>query len=484
MKRQDLVIVGGGTAGLVSGMIAGWAGARVTLVEAERTGGDCLWTGCVPSKSLIAAADLAESIRESDRLGVTAGEPEVDFPKVMAHVHAARERIEPHDSPERLEEAGVEVIHGLARYSGADRILVEGTEIRWRNSIIATGSRPALPPVPGLADCDPLTSDTLWDLTELPERLLVLGGGPIGCELGQALSRLGSRVTIVESQDRLLPGADPETSELLAQQLRGEGVDIWLSTSAESVEAAAGGRVSLEAVSPQGRLGLDFDRVLSATGRRPSSSGIGLDGLGVETEPDGAVPTDARLRTSAPGLFAAGDVTGAMPHTHVAAYHAQIATVNALFRTRRKVDYRAVPHVTFTDPEVAAVGMSEAEARARWGSKAAVAHHDHGDLDRAITAGRTTGFAKLVGDNRGRLVGATIVGESAGESIAEMAVRISNRQKIDSISSDVHAYPTFTEGAARAADTYRRQRFQGTAVTSLTRPLLALLRATDRRGRG
>ncbi len=484
MKRQDLVIVGGGTAGLVSGMIAGWAGARVTLVEAERTGGDCLWTGCVPSKSLIAAADLAQRMRQGNELGISVGEPEVDFAGVMAHVHASREKIEPHDSPERLREAGVEVIHGRARYTGPDRIEVDGTELRWRNSIIATGSRPALPPVPGLADCDPLTSDTLWDMSELPGRLLVLGGGPIGCELGQAFSRLGSQVTILESQDRLLPGADPQASELLARQLRSEGVDIWLATDAESVEPAAGGTVSLEAVSPQGRLGLEFDRVLSATGRRPSSSGIGLESLGVETGPDGAVLTDARLRTGAPGLFAAGDVTGAMPHTHVAAYHAQIATVNALFRSRRKVDYRAVPRVTFTDPEVAAVGMSEGEARARWGSKAKLAQHDNGDLDRAITAGRTTGFAKLVGDRRGRLVGATIVGEAAGESIAEMALRISNRQKIDSISSDVHAYPTFTEGAARAADAYRRERFQGTAVTSLTRPLLSLLRATDRRGRG
>ncbi len=484
MKRQDLVIVGGGTAGLVSGMIAGWAGARVMLVEAERTGGDCLWTGCVPSKSLIAAADLAQRMRQGEELGISVGEPEVDFARVMAHVHASREKIEPHDSPERLREAGVEVIHGRAHYTGPDRIEVDGTEVRWRNSIIATGSRPALPPVPGLADCDPLTSDTLWDMSELPGRLLVLGGGPIGCELGQAFSRLGSQVTILESQERLLPGADPEASELLARQLRSEGVDIWLATNAESVAPAAGGTVSLEAVSPQGRLGLEFDRVLSATGRRPSSSGIGLESLGVETGPGGAVLTDARLRTGAPGLFAAGDVTGAMPHTHVAAYHAQIATVNALFRTRRKVDYRAVPRVTFTDPEVATVGMSEGEARARWGSKAKVAQHDNGDLDRAITAGRTTGFAKLVGDRRGRLVGATIVGEAAGESIAEMALRISNRQKIDSISSDVHAYPTFTEGAARAADAYRRERFQGTAVTSLTRPLLSLLRATDRRGRG
>jgi pyruvate/2-oxoglutarate dehydrogenase complex dihydrolipoamide dehydrogenase (E3) component len=270
----------------------------------------------------------------------------------------------------------------------------------------------------------------------------------------------------------------------VADGLRREGVDIWLGTRAEAFRAGGRGSVSLEAVSPQGRLGLEFDRVLSATGRRPSSRGIGLGALGVDPDPDGAVPTNPRLRTTARGLFAAGDVTGAMPHTHVAAHHAQIATVNALFGLRRRVDYRAVPVVVFTDPEVATVGISEAEARSKWGSKATVIRHEHDDLDRAITAGRTTGFVKLVGDPRDRLVGATVVGHSAGESIGELAVRISGRQKIDSVSSDVHAYPTFREAAARAADEHRRERFQGPALTGLTRPLLGLRRALSRRGRG
>lgn len=483
MKKYDLVVVGGGTAGLISAMVAGWAGARVALIEAERTGGDCLWTGCVPSKSLIAAAELAQRIREGGELGVTAGEPEVDFSRVMDHVRTAIEEIEPHDSPDRLREAGAEYIQGHASYSRPGRVEVDGTELRWRTSIVATGSRPALPPVPGLAKADPLTSDTVWDLGELPRRLLVLGGGPVGCELGQAFSRLGSAVTILESEDHLLPKEDPEVSQLIEDQLREEGVDLWLGTRADSFEGSSAGAVSLEASSPQGRLGLEFDRVLVATGRRPTSGDIGLERLGVDTGPDGAVLTDSRMRTSASGVFAAGDVTGFMPQTHVAAYHAQVATLNALFGLRRRVDYRAVPRVTFTDPEVAVVGMSEAEARAKWGSKATVARHDHGDLDRAITAARTTGFAKLIGDARGRLVGATIAGQSAGESIAEMAVRISNRQKIDSISIDVHAYPTFTEAAARAADEHRRRRFQNSPATGLTRPLLGLLRVLDRRGR-
>jgi pyruvate/2-oxoglutarate dehydrogenase complex dihydrolipoamide dehydrogenase (E3) component len=260
--------------------------------------------------------------------------------------------------------------------------------------------------VTGLAQADPLTSDTIWDLVELPRRLLVLGGGPVGCELGQAFSRLGSAVTIVESEDRLLPREDPEVSELIADRLRQEGVDLWLGTTAESFERGPGGSISLEAVSPQGRLALEFDRVLAAAGRHPSSHDIGLEGLGVKTGSGGAVVTDARLRTSAAGVFAAGDITGVMPQTHVAAYHAQVATVNALFGLRRRVDYRAVPRVTFTDPEIAVVGMSEAQARAKWGSKATVARHEHEDLDRAITAARATGFAKLIGQVMAeRLVG-------------------------------------------------------------------------------
>jgi pyruvate/2-oxoglutarate dehydrogenase complex dihydrolipoamide dehydrogenase (E3) component len=266
--------------------------------------------------------------------------------------------------------------------------------------------------------------------------------------------------------------------------MRLEGVDVWPGTRAESFGAGDRDGVSLEAISPHGRLGLEFDRVLVAIGRSFSTRGIGLEELGVETTPGGAVVTDATLRTASPGLFAAGDVTGVLPHTHVAAYHAQIATFNALFGVRRKVDYRTVPRVVFTDPEIATVGMSETEARRKWGSKAKVISHGHEDLDRAIAAGRTTGFAKLVGDRRGRLVGATIVGDSAGESIAEMAVRISNRQRIDSISSDVHAYPTFSEAAARAADEHRLERFRDSAAAGLARPVLGLMRALDRRSRG
>ena len=480
MRRYDLVVVGGGTAGLVSALIGAGAGARVALVEADRTGGDCLWTGCVPSKSLIAAAAAAQGIREAGRLGVDAGEPEVDFERVMAHVHGARNRIAPHDSPERLRADGVDVFEARARFLAPGRIDAGGTELVHRTAIVATGSRPGLPPIEGLSEADPLTSDNLWDLRRLPGRLVVLGGGPIGCELGQAFARLGSSVTVIEMDDRLLPREEPRAGALIAERLRVEGVDLRLGAEATAVRSGNGGEAAIEIDSPEGLRTIAFDRILVATGRRPSTSGLGLNSVGVETDDSGAVTVDDRLRTTAPRIYAAGDVTGAMPFTHVAAHHARIASVNALFGLRRRVDYGAVPRVVFTDPEIAAVGLAEAEARDRWGERAQVVDYDHADLDRAITAGRTAGFAKLIGDRRGRLVGATIAGTAAGETIAELSARVAAGDGIGSVSTAVHAYPTFTEAAARAADEHQRLRYSTPRVRALTRPVLALLRRLDR----
>ena len=480
MRRYDLVVIGGGTAGLVSALIGAGAGARVALVEADRTGGDCLWTGCVPSKSLIAAAAAAQGIREAGQLGVDAGEPEVDFERVMAHVHGARNRIAPHDSPERLRADGVDVFQARARFLAPGTIDAGGTELVHRTAIVATGSRPGPPRIKGLSEADPLTSDNLWDLRRLPARLVVLGGGPIGCELGQAFARLGSSVTVIEMDDRLLPREEPRAGALIAERLRVEGVNLHLGAEATAVRFGNGGEAVIEIDSPEGLRTIAFDRILVATGRRPSSFGLGLDSVGVETDDSGAVAVDDRLRTTAPRIYAAGDVTGAMPFTHVAAHHARIASVNALFGLRRRVDYGAVPRVVFTDPEIAAVGLAEAEARDRWGERTQVLDYDHADLDRAITSGRTAGFAKLIGDRRGRLVGATIAGTAAGETIAELSARVAAGDGIGSISSAVHAYPTFTEAAARAADEHQRRRYSTPRARALMRPVLALLRRLDR----
>ncbi len=472
-RRYDLVVIGGGTAGLVAAVIATGVGARVILIERERTGGDCLWTGCVPSKSLLAAADLAHRMRTAGAVGLEPVEPRIDFARVMAHVHATRCAIEPHDSPERLRRDGVEVVHGAARFVAPGRVEVDGRVIAYRAALLATGSRPVVPDVKGLAEAGPLTSETLWDLLELPERLVVMGGGPIGCELGQAFARLGSDVTLVEQEDRLLGKEEPEASRLVAERLQAEGVRVLTGAGVARVESGT-------ALVRGADTSVAFDRVIAATGRRPDTEGLGLEAVGVELDESGRVRVDARLRTTGKRIFAAGDVTGELPFTHVAAYHARIAVVNALFLTRRRADHRAVPWVTFTDPEVARVGLTEGEARERYGGGTVVTTHDYAELDRAITAGRPYGFAKLVGDRRGRLVGATVAAPAGGEAIAELAATVRRRGKIGDLSEAVHAYPTFAEGPARAADDHLSARYFNASVRAVTRPLLAGMRVASR----
>ena len=473
-RRYDLVVIGGGTGGLVSAVIAAGTGARVALIERERTGGDCLWTGCVPSKSLIAAADAAHRMRTADMLGLPACEPEIDFARVMERVHAARRKIEPQDSPERLRRDGIEVISADAAFAAPGVIRAGNRELMYRNAIVATGSEPALPPLPGLTEADPLTSENLWDLTELPRRLVVLGGGPIGCELGQAFTRLGSLVTLVESESRLLLKEEPKASELVAEHLRADGLEVRTGTTTLGVRD--GRELALE-----GGEAVPFDRVFVATGRRPRSSGLGLEEVGVSTTSGGAIAVDDRLRTTGRNIYAVGDVTGAPPFTHVAAYHARVATVNALFRARGKVDSGAVPSVTFTDPEVARVGLTEQRARESFGDRTRVAEFEYAELDRAIVAGRPYGFAKLVGDRKGRLVGATVAAPHGGDAIAELAAWVATRGRIGDVSRAVHAYPTFAEGPARAADGYLMRRVVSGRVRIPAQLALAALRLLDRR---
>jgi len=477
----DLVLIGGGTGGLVAAMIAAAVGAKTVLIERERTGGDCLWTGCVPSKSLLAAADLAHRIRHADAVGLTPTEPAVDFAQVMAHVRGAREQIAPHDSPERLRAAGVEVIEDTATFLAPGRIGVGDRELRFRRAIIATGSRPTMPPVACLEKTNPLTNETVWDLDRLPARLAILGGGPIGCELGQAFARLGSHVTIVEMAPRLLVKEEPEAGEVVAAHLRSDGVKLLLSTRAEAVQNTDGhGGGELLCDHDGTWIVVTFDRILVAAGRAPETDGLDLDKVGVQADARGAVVVDDTLRTTARGIYAVGDVTGALPFTHVAAYHARIAVVNALFPTRRKVDYRAVPWVTFTDPEVGRVGLTEHDARQRWGDRTTVASFGYAELDRAITAGQPYGFAKLIGDPKRRLVGATVAAPAGGETIAELAAWVSSRAPIDRISQTVHAYPTLSEGPARAADEHLRRRLGTPSMRTITRAALAASRTTDR----
>lgn len=482
LRRYDLVVLGGGTAGLIASTTAASLGARVVLVEeAEQPGGDCLFTGCVPSKSLIASAALAHRMRTADRLGLAPAEPGVDFARVMQRTREVIERAGARDTAAALQSQGVEVVRATGRFVRAGIVQAGERTLAYRAALIATGSRPAMAPIPGLADAEAVvTNETVWNLRELPRRLAVLGGGPVGVELAQAFARLGSTVAVVEAESELLPREDPEAGRFVAELLEAEGIAVHRGTAAERVEPITGGAGVLVA----GRSRVEFDRVLVAVGRVPRTGGLGLKDVGVELDGAGAVRVDARLRTTGDRIWAAGDVTGALYFTHVAGYHGLVGAANALFRARRSVDHSAIPWVTFTDPELARVGLTEPQARERLGADPLVFRHDYADSDRALTAGEARGFAKLVCDRRGRLLGATIVAPAAGESIAEVARLVRERRKVADLSQQVHAYPTFTEGPARAADGWWRHKYLNARGRRRLAPLLALLRAIDRpRGR-
>ncbi|MFO7777844.1 MAG: FAD-dependent oxidoreductase [Nitriliruptoraceae bacterium] len=486
MARRDLIVVGGGTAGLVAAVGAARQGAKVTLVERARTGGDCLWTGCVPSKSLLAAAAAAHTARHSEHLGVHSDEVTVDFPAVMAHVRGAIGAIAPHDSPERLRAEGIEVVHGDARFVADDAIEVAGHRFRFRAAMVATGAAPVLPPIEGLAAAAPLTTETVWDLEALPRRLAVLGGGPIGCELGQAFARLGAEVTIVEMEPRLLPREEPEASEALRASLLADGVDVRTAARATAVlpgtpgggsdadggpggSGDAGGPSASDADGGPGggwRLRLQrsdaaadaetdevaFDHILVAVGRRPRTAELGLEAAGIEVDRRGAVVVDDRLRTTNRRVFAGGDVTALLPFTHVASTHGATIVQNALFGLRSRVDHERIPWVTFTAPEVARVGLSVAEARQRFGPGIRVRHAAHDEVNRAHAEARTDGFALLVGDDKGRLVGATVVGPHAGETIGEVVAWRQHDAKVSAIARrSTHAYPTWSDDIAAAS---------------------------------
>ncbi len=475
-RRYDLIAVGGGTTGLVATLTAAGLGARTALIERDRPGGDCLWSGCIPSKALLASAERAHAVRTAGEFGIRVGEPEVDFAAVMARVRSVIEKAGRRDTPAYLASEGVDVIEGQARFARPGSIEVGGRELLYRTALICTGSRASIPPIEGLAESAPLTNENVFDLDRLPKRLLVLGGGPIGCELGQAFARLGSRVTIVEGLDRLLPREEPFAGEILTGILGEEGVDVRTGLAASRVDPGDDGAGVLELA---GGGEVAFDRILVATGRQPVTDGLGLDAVAVETGEGGKILVDAGMRTTGDRIFAGGDVVGDLQFTHVAGYHGLVAMANALFRARQKVERDWTPWATFTDPEVAHVGLTEEQARARHGKDVGVYEFDYSELDRALTAG-TRGSVKLISGRRGRLLGATIVGAAAGESISEAARLVREKRKVADLSQMVHAYPTYTEGPARAADDYWRRRFFTPGARRWFRPPLAVLRALDR----
>ncbi|APE31744.1 pyridine nucleotide-disulfide oxidoreductase [Halomonas aestuarii] len=463
---QDIVVIGGGSAGLVASYIASAVKARVALVERDRMGGDCLNTGCVPSKALIRAARIASEIREAPRYGVKAGEPEVDFAAVMGHVHRAIREVAPHDSRERYEGLGVEVVAGDACLEDPWRVRVRDGEgervITTRHVIIASGARPRVPPLPGLEGIEVLTSDNLWQLERLPERLVVLGGGPIGCELGQSFARLGSQVSLVEMGEQLLPREDRDVAGEVETRLDEEGVSVRLATRALRVLPDDRGGQVLE-VERRGDDGeprlerLPFSHLLVAVGRQANVEGLGLEALGVETRPDGTLAVDEALQSVLPNVWACGDVAGPYQLTHASAHQAWHATVNALFGELRRfrVSYRALPAVTFTDPEVARVGLNEREAE-RQEVAVEVTHYALSELDRAIAEGSTRGFVKvLTVPGRDRLLGATIVGPGAGEMLAEFTLAMTHGIGLNKLLGTIHPYPTHSEAVKATAGVWK-----------------------------
>ncbi|NUR05229.1 MAG: FAD-dependent oxidoreductase [Streptomyces sp.] len=442
MTVYDLVVVGGGSAGLTAARTAVRLGARTLLVERDRLGGDCLWTGCVPSKALLHVAAEVHAARRAGRYGLQAPQDPVDLAAAMASVREAITAIEPHDSAEALSALGVEVVHGTARFTGPRALTAAGRRIAFRYALIATGSAPALPPVPGLAEADPLTSDTIWNLREVPERLVVLGGGPIGCELGQAFARLGSRVTLVEALPALLPREEPHAAELIRRRLESEGVTVLTGFRAEKVDGCE--------VRGAGRA-LPYDRLLVTTGRTPNTAGLSLEDAGVAVGAGGRVNIDGRLRTGNRRIYAAGDVTGTSAFTHLAGVQAAAAVTDALLGVRRRIGYRAVPWVTFTDPEVARVGLTADEARQKYKRRARVRTLGHDHVDRAVAEDRTDGFTRLVLDPHGRIVGATVVAPRAGETIAELAAAVRSGRTASQFAATVHPYPTYGDGPWHAA---------------------------------
>ena len=454
--ERDLVVIGAGSAGLVAAYVAAAVKAKVTLVERHRMGGDCLNTGCVPSKALIRTAGFVHGVRNAERFGCRSASVDFDLKDVMARVRRVIHRIEPHDSVERYTGLGVECLAGEARISSPYTVVVGDRTLSTRGIVVATGARPLVPPIPGLEDLDYLSSDTVWELETLPERLLVLGGGPVGCELAQAFARLGSRVTQVEMLPRLLAREDPEVSELIEERFRGEGVDLRVGHRAKRFEAGPPGRLICERGGSE--VVIEFERVLLALGRQANVEGLGLEALGIRLTPQGTLAVDEYLRTRFPNVLGCGDVVGPFQFTHVAAHQAWFAAVNALFGDirRLKVDYSVIPWATFTAPEVARVGLNETEAKSR-GIAYEVSRYGIDDLDRAIADEAAEGFVKvLTPPGRDRILGATVVGAHASELIVELIAGMRHGFGLKRILGTIHIYPTHAEANKYAAGVWRR----------------------------
>jgi len=453
----NMVVIGAGSAGLVASYIGAAVKAKVALIEKHKMGGDCLNTGCVPSKALIRSAKMLSYARRADEFGFKSGSVDFDFADVMERVRNVVQKVEPHDSVERYTGLGVEVIQGEARVTSPFTVEVNGRALTTRNIVVATGARPFVPPIPGLDQVRYLTSDTVWELRERPQRLVVLGGGPIGSELTQAFARLGSQVTQVEMMPRILLREDEDVSAMVAQRFAAEGIKVLTGHKASEVRVEDGRKI-LVCEHPNGTVEVEFDEILVAVGRAANARGFGLEELGVTLRPNGTIETNGLLQTNFPNIYCSGDVAGPYQFTHTAAHQSWYAAVNALFGKFKKftVDYRVIPWTTFTDPEVARVGLNKLEAEEQ-NIPYEVTDYGIDDLDRAIADSEDHGLVRvLTRPGTDKILGVTVVGAHAGDLIAEYVLAMKHNLGLNKILGTIHIYPTLAEANKYAAGAWKK----------------------------
>jgi len=454
--EANLVVIGAGSAGLVSAYIAAAVKAKVILIERHKMGGDCLNTGCVPSKALLRSAKVASLMRRSEEFGIEAVPVKPIFSKVMKRVHNVISEIEPHDSIERYTELGVECVTGEAEILDPHTVKVGEREISAKSIIVASGARPFVPPIEGLDQINYLTSDNVWELEELPKRLVVLGGGPIGCELSQAFSKLGAEVTIVEMMGQLMGREDADVAEVITQRFANDGIRVL--TNHKAVKFTNDGEKVLHCDADGKVVEIPFDQVIVAVGRKANTDQLSLEKFGIKLRRNGTIETDDYLRTAVPNIFACGDVTGPYQFTHTASHQAWYAVVNALFGfvKKFKADYRVIPWATFTMPEVARVGLSENDAKDQ-NLDYEVTHYGIDDLDRAIADGEAHGFIKIITPrNKDKILGVTIVGHHAGDLIAEYVLAMKYNLGLNKILGTIHLYPSLAEANKYVAGNWKR----------------------------
>jgi len=446
----DVCVIGAGSGGLSIAAGASQMGAKTVLIERDKMGGDCLNTGCVPSKALLAAGHAAQSMRDSSRFGVNGAKPKIDFETVHSHVHGVIGAIAPNDSVERFTGLGVQVIEAEGKFVGPREVEANGTRIKAKRFVVATGSRAGVPPIEGLDKTPFLTNETIFERTAAPEHLIVIGGGPIGAEMAQAHRQLGARVTMLEMFS-ILSNDDPELVDILRNRLRADGIDIREGIKVVKVGRKGNG-VSVTIEEDGKQSAIDGSDLLIAAGRAPNVNGLDLEKAGVEFSRKG-IETDARLRSSNKRIYAVGDVAGGPQFTHIAGYHAGIAIRNMLFRLPAKVDYSAMPWVTYTAPELAHVGLSEAKAKEA-GDEITILRWPFAENDRAQAERETDGLIKVITSKKGRVLGASIVGPHAGELILPWVLAVGNKMKIGKMAGMIAPYPTLGEVSKRAAGSY------------------------------